>query len=183
MGSLQFDTSQLFPTLIGDGIAILLTIFGWVGSRIRGARIITLVLSVGALALTSLGLFYVTKGFALGTGESDSGFGVVIAGVLLQSVGVPLAFVVCGSTLGQAQRSGRRRWFVVLLITALLPLLATVGFLDYLVLVTLPLYPGQPEVFSGELLVFRTAPVGCVAPLIYSLVILFGPREPRPAIQ
>jgi hypothetical protein len=181
----QLDSSLVVQMLVGDGIVIILPfVVGWVCARGRAARRVVVVLGVAAQGLTILGLLYLTDSFTLGLGDPGmNGVGAFLVGCLCSFVGLLLAFASCGSALTYARRSGRRGWVLLLLLAALLPLLATVGVVNYLILVALRLYPGKQEVFESVLLAFHLAPVGCVALLIFGVVALFGPREGRPAAR
>lgn len=146
-------------------------VLGWVCGRARVARALIVALGAVALALTLLGLFSLTRGRTLGVGDPDlAGLPDILRGYLSTFAGLLLAFAACGAVLTQARRAGRRVWLVLALVGALLPLLATIGLFDYLILVVEQFHGGEPVAFSTELLVFQVAPVGCVVPLIYGLV-------------
>jgi hypothetical protein len=139
---------------------------------------------LAALALTALGVFYFTNGEALGTSDSEmQGLGVVLTGFLCTLVGLMCGFAVCGCTLAHAQGSGRWRWFVVLLIFGVLPLLATVVCFDLLFLVIMPGDPGDPATTLPLTITFWIAPVGSIAPLTYGMVALRRTREQLAALR
>jgi hypothetical protein len=164
--------------LAGSSIVILPIVFGWVCARTRAARSIILVLGLAALALTLLGVYFFTTGEALGAADSQmQGLGVVLTGFACTLVGLMSGFAVCGCAVAHAQRSGRQQWYVGLLLTNVLPLLATVGLFDLLFLVVMARDPGDPATTVPVALIFGLAPVGCVAPLIYGMIALHRPRE------
>jgi hypothetical protein len=172
--SMGYDT----PILVGSAIIILPIVVGWVFARSRAARIPILIFGLVALALTALGVFYFINGEALGTSDSGmQGLGVVLAGFLCTLVGLMFGFAASGCALAHAQHSGRWRWFIALLIFGVLPLLATVGFFDLLFLVIMPGDPGDPATTVPLSITFWIAPIGCIAPFIYSVVALRRPRE------
>jgi hypothetical protein len=172
------------PCLVGSGIIMLPIIVGWVCARMSAARIIILILGVAALVLTALGVFYFSNGEALGTSDSGmQGLGVVLTGFLFTLVGLMFGFAVCGCALAHARRSGRWRWFLVLLLFGLLPFLATVVFFDLLFLVIMPGDPGDPATTLPLTITFWAAPIGCIAPLTYGMVGLRSTREQRAALR
>jgi hypothetical protein len=161
------------PCLVGSGIIMLPIVVGWVCARTRAARIIILILGAAALVLTALGVFYFTNGEALGTSDSGmQGLGVVLTGFLFTLVGLMFGFAVCGCTLAHAQRAGRWRWFVVLLIFGVLPLLGTVVLFDLLFLVIEPGDPGDTANLLPLTITFWVAPVGSIVPLTYGMFAL-----------
>jgi len=86
-------------------------------------RAITVLGSI-AVGLPLLGLLLGAAG--RGTG-GNAGLSVIFFGVLLTIVGFLCACFGCGVALGTAQRLGQPPWFVVLLFTALLLLVAALA--------------------------------------------------------
>jgi uncharacterized membrane protein YqjE len=176
------DYNALF--LVGSGIIISPIVVGWVFARIRAVRIPILIFGLVALALTALGVFYFTNGEALGTSDPGmQGLGVVLTGFLCTLVGLMFGFAASGCALAYAQRSGQRQWFIALLIFGVLPLLATVGFFDLVILVIMLSDPGDPATMVPLSITFWIAPIGCIVPIIYSVVALRRPREQLAAMR
>jgi hypothetical protein len=83
-------------------------------------RALTLLGSI-AVGLPPLGLLL---GVAGRVTQVNAGLSVIFLGVILTLVGFLCACFGCGLALGTAQRLGQQAWFVVLLFSALFPLVA-----------------------------------------------------------
>jgi hypothetical protein len=120
------------------------------------------VIGGSAVSLTLLGLLLFVGG--MGT-RGSAGLNTSIFGLFLTIVGFPCACFGCGLALGAAQRLGQQAWFVVLLFTALFPLVAAL-------VVAL-------AIFTAFLLALEFALIGAGAVLAYGVL---GRRAERPNV-
>jgi hypothetical protein len=77
-----------------------------------------------AVSLTLLGVVLAVAARGI---PGNAALGVILLGVILMILGYLCACFGCGLALGTAQRLGQQAWFVVLLFTALFPLVAALA--------------------------------------------------------
>jgi hypothetical protein len=170
--------SQALTTL-GDTVAILLvpSILGALLARSGDGRKLWIA-AAAALALTLLGLGGLTSGRTVGI---LSGLGNVLVGSLASFVasciGLLVALAACATALVRSWRAQHVAWFLALLLTAALPLLAAVALFDYTSLVLEPFHGGEPVVFQGEQLAFALLPIGPAVLVVHGVWVALTVRR------
>ena len=152
----------LFGLLIGSGAALHQAITA-VGSM--------------ALGLTLLGVWL--SFIALAPQASYSSIGWFQLGIFLSILGFICACFGCGVALATARRVGHHRWFVALVLIAVLPLLAALASFEYTVLLAARVFPGQVTPLQSLSLAFLLAPIGAVALVAYGI---YGQLAARPNV-
>jgi hypothetical protein len=131
-----------------------------IGRSAAQPQAITVLASI-AVGLTLLGLLL----YVAGIGKPGyAGLDAILLGFLLTILGLFCACFGCGLALATAQRLGQRSWFVALLFTALLPLVAALAIFDSAILL-----PGQPTTPQVITLSFLFAPFGAMAVVVYGI--------------
>jgi hypothetical protein len=121
--------------------------------------------ATAALALTTAGLTVFTTPHA----SSELPYVRVIVGLDLSALGVLVAIGTCADALTRSLRAHHFAWFVALLLTAAVPLVAAIVVFDIGVLVIGPAHPGQPVNDQLDRLVFELLPIGPAALTVYGV--------------